>query len=1117
MRNVCFSGSYADCLHNFIIYGLPDEKCQDELLHSFVCILKNILLRGKAVNPSDYILSELSEVDFSRNTRPYPIFCRNDLNWDITIRRGGNSLPAKIFYNDLWDKIFPEYSWLKNFFIAEASLERILKDDTGDFANQNVDFYIVPAKLVIEIDGEQYHSTNQQHLLDIKRDDALKKAGFEVIRIPAKDILSSRDTTGGFSKIKNYLDADTLTTVRNIESFVDFSNLDDFNYNLSLFTDQVFRFEIAILELFGSGAISFNLKNYFDIAEEQSRAFEIAFNDVCLWLQNLYQLAGHAFQKPSFTFSKYSKTRIKIANDLFIKNDDSAIPDGQITIVTDLWDDDDYFEVSCAKLINYDINENLTDNDTDDPKLSALLFFLKNIFGFDSFNEGQLPIIINALNCRKTIGILPTGGGKSLCYQLAAILQPGLSFSICPLNSLQKDQKEELEKNHFTHTAYIASSQGKVVKLTIQNNFAKCKYLITWISPERFQSREFRDKIQIINDEFTIAYAIIDEVHCLSEWGHDFRTSYLNLIPTIENYCRGAIIFGLTATASQAVLKDLITEFNIAERDIKTKLSLKRENLNFTVIPTHDKKRELCRIISDSRIDIKNNCGIVFTLYSDKTGDPKASAKSFRLAEPLKEEFPDLAIERYHAKLDSALKEKIQNDFKNDKINVLVSTNAFGMGINKEDVRYTVHYELPWSVEAFYQEAGRAGRSRNKVNPKPADCYILFTPPEGIVNQDVDKLFAQDTTAEQIAAIQKSDQDYLNDLAKTFFLWCRDNKGIKQDVEDIAYTIDLLNHTKKIADNKGNTFKVISSDRQLTDDALELALYRLKLLGVITDWTIEWSAKLFTVYMSDVVDEQHTHDAFFRYIRNHEPSFGDDWDKQNKYKSIIEKEESSFLRNYAEALITWTYDNIIYSRRRMIQNIYEFSRTFKNSEDFKEKIDEFLKISNISTNLQTLAEDYKNWQEWLSIYTVTENKLGTLVSRELTTKEISEVHQSTARFLESYRNSTPLNLNYVLSGAMSDQYNQRLDTDLFDKCIEDIHTNYADSEKEIINRILAFLDKNKEKIRNSTFNDLTKVLVCNYPERIKEIYERFHDDSSAKALIYLANSRINNIWGEING
>ena len=208
------------------------------------------------------------------------------------------------------------------------------------------------------------------------------------------------------------------------------------------------------------------------------------------------------------------------------------------------------------------------------------------------FREGQLSIISNALAKNDTIGLLPTGSGKSVCYQLSAILQPAISFVVCPIKSLMFDQKIDLDSVLFTRVNHISSSDDSEDKKKIQNEFGQGKYFFIFISPERFQLKTFRQYFSSVNEKFNIAYAVIDEVHCLSEWGHDFRTSYLNLSNTIQRHCTKFNFIGLTATASINVLKDIQIEFGIKQENVKTPANYTRSELEFIVIDDNNDKFE---------------------------------------------------------------------------------------------------------------------------------------------------------------------------------------------------------------------------------------------------------------------------------------------------------------------------------------------------------------------------------------------------------------------------------------------------------------------------------------------------------------------------------------------
>ncbi len=1097
------TASYANCRHNFVIMGIPKGNCANDALHSLTCVIKNVLQRDYPVPATDYLKVCLGELP--KDCVPFAIIDRSGRipSWYNTIKgslEGDN--PASLFFYKIWPEMMPEYDWVRQLIIPEANISDILDDNSEKWDKQAVDFYLPQAKLVVEIDGSQHKSDLVQATLDRERDRAFEYAGITVIRIPAGDIrYKHAELNVSVTKIRSLIDAnDDLQNM--------YAQVDNETVILQKKYESVIRFQFAVLNLIENGALSLDEKEWqFSVDGSDKELFTIALIDLFVWYEKLYALKGDAFKRP-IVITNDSKNSVRITSDIYTRCDERE--QTGIVIYTDYWDNKDYYRVSCAELVNYNIDMTLQPG-----KKESLEFLLKNIFGYDSFQPGQLQIITNILNLKRTIGILPTGGGKSLCYQFSSILQPAVSFSVCPLTSLEMDQKDELDKLRFTRTNFIAKIQKKEEKLEALEKFGQGKYQIVWITPERFQDENFRLRLEGLNRECNFAYAIIDEVHCLSEWGHDFRTSYLSLVQTIEYYCPQATLVGLTATASQAVLTDLKIEFNIDSINIKALPSLQRENLTMHVIKTNDKRADLNKLLSNAEMASEDTVGIIFTLYRDKTGDQDEETYSFSLLRHLRKVFPDLKSDKFHSDIPN--KREVQYRFKHDDINLLSATKAFGMGINKDDIRYTIHYELPWSVEAFYQEAGRAGRG---INKKPADCYILYTPENEAISKEAEQMFYQSTSAEEISKIQRELKNELNDIGKIFFLWSCNNKGVDPDVECIGRLINKINVSHKEKDKYGRKFCVIQpdvGDNPLTSDELELAVYRLKLLGVVNDLTIDWRGNSsYKVYLSGGYNEQVASDHFYTYIRKHEPGFGLPWDNDTlKYKNILDNTEKTYLKRYSEALITWTYDNIIYSRRRMIQNIKEYCKDYTDPITFRKRIDDFLRISDKSIQLDSIVENYSSWDMWFDVFHENINNKGTLTVRGLTVEGYAALREATARYLESYKNITGLNIIYVLSGALCGRYNLELDTYMMDSCIEDINEKYPDYSTEIIEKLISFIYEHKIQIGETVLQELIGC-VTRYNRKLAErLYDLFEDDYSLAIIIANLTSEINKAMEEL--
>ncbi len=518
MREHCYTASYAGCLHNFTIVGLPEAKSSDRQIQSFTCILKNIMQRSRKVRPSNYLVSQIGklpdleqELSLVSLDAPLP-------KWENTIKgaEGGYNPAMGFYYSDsLWQKHLHGYEWVRQLIIPEADLQTILDDQSPRWHGQSVDFYIATARLVIEIDGIQHRTSASQRTLDQERDRVLTNKGITVVRIPVA-ALRGEDSqfTPYAERIRNCLD-----NAKDIQEIL--KQAPTVLNNRWLLYECAIRYQFILLELIDAGTLTFRQKSWkFDIPDENRALFTVAANDLFQWYENLYMLVDKRIRIPEIEFG-HGKTFLPITIRLFTRPDERQY--SGVVALTDLWDGKDYYRVSCADAINYGIPWPLPN---ESPRYKALLFFLDNVFGYTKFKEGQLQIIVSILNREKTIGILPTGGGKSLCYQLPALLQPAISFVVCPIVSLQIDQKANLDRMGMTRTAYLEAGQNTAEKMEILAQFQSGKLQLLWISPERFQSRTFRDTLKGVNDHYSICYAIIDEVHCLSEWGHSFRTSY---------------------------------------------------------------------------------------------------------------------------------------------------------------------------------------------------------------------------------------------------------------------------------------------------------------------------------------------------------------------------------------------------------------------------------------------------------------------------------------------------------------------------------------------------------------------------------------------------------------
>ena len=358
---------------------------------------------------------------------------------------------------------------------------------------------------------------------------------------------------------------------------------------------------------------------------------------------------------------------------------------------------------------------------------------LYRIFGYDHFRPGQEKLIDAVLSNRDVFGIMPTGGGKSICYQIPALMLPGITFVISPLISLMQDQVAAL-KTAGIPAAYINSTLSGPLVQAVYRNLIAGKYKIVYVAPERLDYAGFLSVVQ----RLSVSFLAVDEAHCISQWGQDFRPSYLRIVDFIDSLPSRPVVGAYTATATEQVRQDVEKILKL-KQPVRAVTGFDRPNLYFDVIHPELKDRELKRLLTERR----GKSGIIYCSTRKKVEAVCENLQAF-----------GYAATRYHAGLEEEERRQNQEDFLYDRKNIMVATNAFGMGIDKSNVSFVIHYNMPKSIEAYYQEAGRAGRDGSE-----ADCILLYNTGDintarfliqnGSDNEDLDPM--------QKAIIQKQD------------------------------------------------------------------------------------------------------------------------------------------------------------------------------------------------------------------------------------------------------------------------------------------------------------------------------------------------------------------------
>jgi ATP-dependent DNA helicase RecQ len=576
--------------------------------------------------------------------------------------------------------------------------------------------------------------------------------------------------------------------------------------------------------------------------------------------------------------------------------------------------------------------------DTEVADAGALERLLQGIFAKVAFQpdgehpRGQEVAIRRMLAGRDTVVLLPTGAGKSLIYQLGALLQPGLALVVDPLVSLIDDQLDGLARQGIDRAIGITSADSR--ERTVDDKLALLRSgeaFFAFIAPERLQNRRFREAMRELSTSVPVSVVVVDEAHCVSEWGHDFRTAYLDLGRVLRDVCQDGAgrvppLLALTGTASRSVLRDLLVELSIDRSDPDTIIvpaSFDRPELSFEVIRCDSDDmmirllgglaalpRQLSSAPGGESIGTflrlnkdRTNCGVVFCRTV------KRSLGVVSVAEHLRERLRVEVLE-YHGKMPDDQKRRNAGAFKKNEAPVLVATQAYGMGIDKPNIRFIVHVGVPASIEGYYQEAGRAGRDR-----KRSRCVIVSSDRD----RDIIDFFHQ--------------QNY---------------RGAEQDLAHIATVLRELRSAD--AKRKGSIpMETPSSGRE----ERERAVHRLKLLGVVSDYTVDHGGKQFSCKLPALTIDT-TDTALLAFVRRSQPGRVPSLQADLARETALTVEER-VLAN-ARRLLHFIYGTIAASRQRAAGEMLALTTTAKTDADVRDRILRYLSLSDIADRIERMCE-----------------------------------------------------------------------------------------------------------------------------------------------------------------
>jgi ATP-dependent DNA helicase RecQ len=993
----------------------------------------------------------------------FPIDDRVSLRSDLPF---GSEAEYRIFKRVLEPALGSAIGWME----LQRPLSSILEEDSvqGSFSSaERVGFAFEldaggpePIRLIIEVDGPQ-HLQAVQARIDYVRDDRTRKAGWPTFRVRLNDpAQAKRDTEGLKQAIERRVrDAPFLISLL-AKSAAD-AEVPLSAALLTRWPHAIQRTQLALLNGLISGRLRFDQETWdIGVIERDARCAALAISDLLAWLSHFGSLY-EAPPLPVVRLTAYDATNLDLkpveatvfspapfildVNHGYVSDDSHLQHDLIVDVAVRAFPlhryrNDPYERLlheSSAGTVVRTAPRSTAEAITWPPALpvrnaedkgDSLVFMLQQVFRKEEFREGQMAIIRRALNRQSTIGLLPTGAGKSLTFQLPALISPGMTIVIDPIKSLMQDQVDNLRSIGIQSATAINSDQDGKDRDRETRLMGSGERRFVFISPERLQIQAFRNEIRQACSRFPVAYFVIDEAHCVSEWGHDFRTAYLRIGQLARELCQHhgqePPILALTATASPSVLSDVQREIGLADpKDIVSPGSFDRKELRFHIVrATTGEKHLALRSLLQEMEGLLNNAPKPKSLdIPTALGDADAGAivfcphvngslgvsgvrdyisnnvaalkdrveyysgeapKNFRppMSHPgspsaSSNVFPD---RRKLADAWALHKATVQRQFKGNQIPLLVATSAFGMGIDKPNIRYTVHFAMTKTIEEFAQQAGRAGRDRH-----PALCSVIFS--DDTLSPSDDPLAAGISSREALARMNRIPRREARDSSVVMYLHSRGYLGIEEEIEDIcAFYHQVIEARLEGQISFDGTIEAVVSKHDFPLGLVENAeaitsatrdrtsedrvLYRLSILGIISDYTVQYSigSNVYTLALH-AVSETELRANLATYVKRYK--------LQNGVEQVLRTMETSRrlhpIDRTIEALTTFVYEEIEKKRCEGMANMRQLLRDSRSGEDLRKKITDFLDHNVFTDRVFTLLSQLDESSWWPIIDSVT--------------------------------------------------------------------------------------------------------------------------------------------------
>lgn len=936
-----------------------------------------------------------------------------------------------------------------HWFTPQASLDRLVEslggtNDAGPGARR-VDFlfsYPNGRPFVVELDGDEHEASV---LVDDDRDKALNGVGLEVVRVGNREVEAGAGP--GLARVHRLY----FKAVESVSG-----STDDAIANVVLDCVEAARVQFAVVRAVQYGWLRGGREWRIELTGSSPVAVA-GVRDALEMLAALDTLHGGPCEQAAPTLCRVARDAEEIVWRLgdFDRDPGATVaeqrggagtersvaapgrdfnePPQRLAIAVDRFagpfhdlgrhrDADFVIRAACLPVALASDNDGATDRrpiatETREEAEPALRLFLRHVFRKSDFLEGQALAVFNVLKARDTVVLLPTGGGKSIIYQLAGLLVPGPTLVVDPIIALMEDQVRGLREYGIDRAAELSSGLSQRQQEQVLGRFARGEYVFLLITPERLQSPTFREALKEVTETTQVGLAVVDEAHCVSEWGHDFRPAYLGMARNLRHLGADAAglpppVLALTGTASRAVLRDMLLALGIDRHRsdaIVRPESFDRGELRYEIrrAPAGDSEPVLRGLLRRLPADWswpraeffeprgpETRSGIVFVPHvNGRFGLRRVENLVGRSSGAEVESYSGTAPKDFEGDWE---KRKRQNAeaFKSNEVPVLVATKAFGMGIDKPNVRFTVHYGMPPSLESFYQEAGRAGRDR-----LPARCKVVYTEYDP---RRSDHLLDPTAGLEEIRQRYGDVQDRgdafatRDDVTNALFFHVGAFPGIEVEIESAAQVL------REIGDLSARRGVEIPFRGQR--EPKEKVLYRLARIAVLRDYEVEYGREFFRAEIESF-DLERSKRALLAYVEATLPARVPGFARRLE---DVEGSDHDCVVSLLGMLIDFTYEQIERSRRRAIQESMLLARQAESDGEIRRRLLDYLSEGFGAERIEALLDEREiDLAEWLA-----------LVEKVETAMDAGELRGMGIRFLESYPDHPGLLLVRSIAEAM---------------------------------------------------------------------------------------------------